>query len=137
MRRVLAYAWSTGFHNERKAMRIAVSCDGLDVARRFDFAESLTGYTVENGIVTRCQNMPHPHDAPARLVELFQSLDISILVCGMINVEEARLYCALGVEVVAGAVGPARQAMEAFLTRTMLGLDEMCDEEDEVTCCPI
>ncbi|MDO4501644.1 MAG: NifB/NifX family molybdenum-iron cluster-binding protein [Coriobacteriia bacterium] len=118
-------------------MRIAVSCDGLDVARRFGFAESLTVYTVENGIVTRCQNMPHPHDTPTHLLELFQSLGISMLICGLINVEEARLYCALGVEVIAGAVGPARQAMEAALTRHMLGLDEMCDDDDEVTCCTI
>lgn len=118
-------------------MRIAVSCDGLDVARRFDFAESLTVYTVENGIVTRCQNIPHPHDSLDHLVELFRSLGITTLICGMIRVDDARLFCEVGVEVVAGAVGSAKQAMESSLTRTMLGLDQICDDEDQITCCPI
>lgn len=114
-------------------MRIAVACTGLDVAYRFDYSENFTLYTVTNGIITECQSLPYPSVGQAAIVEFFKSMDVVALICNTINIEDARLYCAADIEVVAAVSGNARTAVEQYLTKTLIGADEMChcDGEEE------
>lgn len=115
-------------------MRIAVASTGLDVAWRFDVADSFTFYTVNLGIISDCQCMPSLDLPLEKLAATLKELDVTALICGAINVDSAEVFCKADIEVVAGAQGAARELVEQYLTRTLIGVDEMC-RDDEESCC--
>ena len=91
-------------------MRIAVASEGLAVSPYFGHCASFTCYRIERGIIVECQNMPNPHQTPARIaVEALQAADI---------------------EVVSNQAGSARDAAEAYLAHTLIGTDEWHNDEE-------
>ncbi len=122
-----------------KYMRIAVACTGLDVAYRFDYSENFTFYTVTNGIIVECQSIPFQTLTASSAVDFFKSMDVVALICNTINIDHARIFCSANIEVVAAVSGNARSAVEKYLTKTLIGADEMChgSEDDEASCCAI
>lgn len=112
-------------------MRIAVASQGLDVAARFEQCESYMCYTVNHGIIAECQNMPNLNMAYQELAQLLCELDVCTLIVGAIPFDTARIFCSSDVEVVAGAEGSARTVVEQYLTKTLIGVDEMCHDEAE------
>ena len=114
-------------------MRIAVASLGLNVAERFERAESYTCYLVERGIITECQNFPNPQVPYSEIAKMLLSIDASVIIVGAIPIDIARVFCQANIEVVAGASGSAREVVEQYLTRTLIGIDEMCrDDEGEL-----
>lgn len=117
-------------------MRVAVACNGLEIAPRYDLCEGLTFYTITRGIITECQNIPNPRIDQAELVDFFLANDISTLICDAIIIDHAKLYCSNNIEVVAGIKGNARSAVEAYLSKQLSGADQVCewdDDEDELS----
>lgn len=109
-------------------MRIVVASSGLDVAERFEYAESYTCYRVERGIIVECQNMPNPQLPYRDLASMLLSIDAGVIIVGAIPVDIARIFCQANIEVVAGAHGSTRTVVEQYLTRTLIGVDEMCHD---------
>ena len=58
------------------------------------------------------------------------SIDATVIIVGAIPVDIARIFCQANIEVVAGAQGSAREVVEQYLTRTLIGVDEMCHDDD-------
>ena len=58
-------------------MRIAVACQGLDVAPRFARSSSFMCYRVDRGMFADCQNMPNLSFPPAQLAPVLKDLDVS------------------------------------------------------------
>lgn len=115
-------------------MRIVVASLGLDVAPRFEFADGYTCYNVERGIIVDCQNMPAPNPPYSEIAKTLSSLEVSTIIVGAIPIDIANVFCHANIEVVAGAKGSAREVVDAYLTRTLTGVDELChwDDEDEL-----
>ncbi len=112
-------------------MRIAVACTGLNVAYRFDYAENFTLYTVTNGIIVECQSIPFQAVDQSHVINFFKSMDVVALICNTINIDHARIFCKADIEVVAAVSGEARSAVEKYLTKTLIGADEMCHGDDD------
>ena len=113
-------------------MRIAIACEGLHVAPRYEYCESYMCYTVDHGIIVDCQNMPSPgvnyHEIAATLYEI----GVRVLIVGSIDASIADMYCQSGIDVIANAKGDARHLAEQYLTDELIGVDELCiDDEDE------
>lgn len=111
-------------------MRIAVASEGLDVAPLFRSTVSFMCYTVKRGIITECQNMPNPKLPIDELVELFEELEIDVVIVGRIEYEFANRLCRAGIEVVAGACGNAADVARGYLTKTLTGVEEVCHISD-------
>ena len=117
-------------------MRIAIACEGLHVAPRYEYCESYMCYTVDHGIIVDCQNMPSPgvnyHEIAATLYEI----GVRVLIVGSIDASIADMYCQSGIDVIANAKGDARRLAEQYLTNELIGVDELCvdDEDDDGTC---
>lgn len=113
-------------------MRIAIACEGLHVAPRYEYCESYMCYTVDHGIIVDCQNMPSPgvnyHEIAATLYEI----GVRVLIVGSIDASIADMYCQSGIDVIANAKGDARRLAEQYLTDELIGVDELCiDDEGE------
>ena len=111
---------------ERVLMRIAVASEGLEVAPRFRQCASYMCYRVDRGIIVECQNLPNPGLAAPKLVALLVEIGVDTLIVGAIDYDVANVFCHAGIEVIAGAHGSAREVVQAYLTRTLTGVDELC-----------
>lgn len=113
-------------------MRIAVACEGLGVAPRYEFCESYMCYTVDHGVIVDGQNMPSPGVDYRQVASILKELDVRVLIVGSIDPAIADLYCNCDIDVIAGAFGNARRVVERYLTDELIGIDELCcDEEDD------
>ena len=111
-------------------MRIAVASEGLEVASCFSQAISCMCYTVDKGIIVGRQNMPNPGLATQKLVTLLSEMHVDVLIAGTIEQSVANMFCHAGIEVIAGAQGSAREVAQAYVTRTLTGVDEVCHLSD-------
>lgn len=107
-------------------MRIAVASEGLEVSPYFGQCSSYMCYTIQRGIIVECQNMPNPGLPLNKLVSLLHDFDVRTLIVGCIDYDTAHVLCREDIEVVAGASGSARDVVQAYLTRTLTGVDDLC-----------
>ena len=53
-------------------------------------------------------------------------MGVDTLIVGAIDYDVANVFCHAGIEVIAGAHGSTREVVQAYLTRTLTGVDELC-----------
>lgn len=112
-------------------MKIAVACTGLNVAADAARCESFMCYTVEKGIIKECRNLPNMGITSAEAVNLIKSIGFDSIITGGIDMDTANELCRSSIEVVAGVEGTAREVVEAYLNRTLMGAVELCNAHDE------
>lgn len=111
-------------------MRIAVASEGLAVSPYFGHCASFTCYRIERGIIVECQNMPNPHQTPARIAAVLRELDVTAVITGIIERDAVEALQAADIEVVSNQAGSARDAAEAYLAHTLIGTDEWHNNEE-------
>lgn len=111
-------------------MRIAVTSDDLNVSTSLGRCASYMCYTVDCGVITQCQNFPNPNLPPAPTAHLLQNLGVDLVISNTIesNIEKALVDG--GLEVIKGATGTARGAVENYLSELLSGSDEFQSEEE-------
>lgn len=111
-------------------MRIAVTSDELNVSTSLGRCASYTCYTVDRGIITQCQNFPNPNLPPTPTAHLLQNLGVDLVISNTIesNIEKALIDG--GLEVIKGATGTARDAVNTYLSNFLSGKDEFDNEEN-------
>ncbi|MBQ3106101.1 MAG: hypothetical protein IJC51_01305 [Eggerthellaceae bacterium] len=107
-------------------MKIAVACEGLRTSPHAAHCDSFMCYTVTRGIIADCQNLPNPNVAGDELAQLLKELGMDVLITAGIDMDTANALCYAGVEVVAGPEGTAREVVDAYLSRTLIGVDSLC-----------
>lgn len=112
-------------------MKVAVACDGMNVAPYFAQCTSFMCYDIQRGIVVNSQNMPLNDQPAINSLDLLKAMGIDTLIVGRIEYEFASKLCHSDIEVVAGAEGSAVDVMHAYLTKTLSGVSEPCSIEDE------
>ena len=111
-------------------MRIAIACEGLRVAPRYEYCESYMCYTVDHGIIVDGQNMPSPGVNYREIAETLYDLGVRVLIVGAIDASIAELFCAKDIDVIANAKGEARRVVDQYLTDELIGVDELCNDDD-------
>ncbi len=111
-------------------MRIAVASDDLNVSANVGRCTSYMCYTVDRGVITQCQNFPNPCLPPASTATLLHNLGVDLLLSTSLEEPVHRALQEGGVEVVTGATGTARSAVESYLVRWLLDRDAL-DSEGE------
>ena len=102
-------------------MKIAVACNGMDLSPHAARCDSLMCYTVDRGIITDCRNLPIMREGGFEAAELIRSVGFDTLITSGIDMDMAGDLCDAGVEVVAGAEGTPREALDAYLANTLMG----------------
>ena len=107
-------------------MRIAVACQGLTVAPYFVQSTGYMCYNVDRGIISDSRNMPAFDQGADKFVELLKSLEIDVLIVGLIEQTMASILCRSGIEVVAGAKGDALDVAKSYVSNTLTGVRSVC-----------
>lgn len=103
-------------------MKVAIACNGDSVASQTAQCEGLMCYTIERGIITDARNLPNINPTETDLLSVIQRIGFDTLITGAIDERVAHQLCDAGIEVVAGAAGSTREAVDAYLAHTLMGL---------------
>ena len=96
-------------------MRVAVACDGLAIAPHFVQSTSYMCYTVANGIVVDCHNIPTPDQPLEMLPDFFAAIEADVLMTGIIDDAAAAVLRSRGMKVVPNMSGDPLTSVRRYL----------------------
>lgn len=128
-------------------MRIAVACDGLNVAPLTSRCESFTCYTVDHGIITSCCNVPNMGVTVQESIDILKQIDVDVLIAQSFGAELDQALDAANIDrSVTGELSP-QEAAASYLHATLMGeaglagacisaepLDELDDAFARIEC---
>ena len=101
-------------------MKIAVACDGLDIAVTAATCSSFACYTAQSGVVTGCSNVPNMGITPRERVDALIARQFSPE--GLAALDEA------GIEAVLSNAASPREAADLYLYRTLMGEEGLSEK---------
>ena len=96
-------------------MKIAVSCNGSQIWPHFGHCENFMVYEAEEGKIESEQSVPNPGHRPGFLPNFLADMGVEVMIAGGMGGGAVDIFNERGVEVVLGAQGDAKPAVEAYL----------------------
>ena len=96
-------------------MRIAVACDGLNVAAQASGCASFTCYAVNHGIISGCCNVPNMGITIFESVETLCQIDTDVLIAGSFDEDIRAALAAAGIEPAVTVLAAPKEAADAYL----------------------
>ena len=107
-------------------MKIAVSCNGSQIWPHFGHCENFMVYETENGKILSEQSVPNPGHRPGFL---------KVILAGGMGGGAVDIFNERDVEVVLGAQGDAKAAVEAYLRGELESTGSVCHEHEHADAC--
>lgn len=79
-------------------MKIAVACDGLDIAAAAATCSSFACYTTQSGVVTGCSNVPNMGLTPRERASILQQMGVDALIARQFTPEGLAALDEAGIE---------------------------------------
>ena len=111
-------------------MIIAVSSSGKKICEHFGHCENFNLFEVKDGVITSEQSVPNPGHKPGFLPNFLADMGVTVVVAGGMGGGAVTIFEERGVEVVAGASGYARDAVERFLKGELKSTGAVCHEHE-------
>lgn len=107
--------------------KIAVASEGAVVTGHFGNCRNFLIFTCgENGIES-VEDVANPGHKPGFLPNFLADQDVSVVICGGMGVHASEIFNSRGVEVILGASGDSRAAVEAYLKGTLQSVGIPCE----------
>ncbi len=104
-------------------MKIAVACQGLDVAEHLPSATNFTCYFTESFKIVSVQNLPIINSSVDEWAEALANIGIDILLVNKADDFTLQLFTSRGIEVFSSFTGTAKEAVQSFLSQRSHELD--------------
>ena len=112
-------------------MKIAVSCNGSNIWAHFGHCENFMMFDVEGGKIVSSESVPNPGHKPGFLPNFLADRGANVIISGGMGGGAVDIFNERGVEVVVGASGDAKAAVEAYLRGELISTGEVCHHEHE------
>jgi predicted Fe-Mo cluster-binding NifX family protein len=109
-------------------MRIAVACQEKEVANHFGHCLNFTIFEVENGKIINEKIIANPGHKPGFLPNFVADRGAKVLICGGIGGSAIEILNERNIEVIAGASGDAKKAVEQYLNGELKTTGSVCHE---------
>ena len=116
-------------------MKIAVASEGTQVGGHFGHCETFLFFDAENGVITAESSVPNPGHRPGFLPNFLADRGVQVILAGGMGGGAVEIFNERGVEVVVGAQGDARAAVEAYLRGELHSTGEVCHEHQHAGEC--
>lgn len=107
-------------------MIIAVACEGASVTEHFGHCESFMLFDTEGGAIKSAVSLPNPGHRPGFLPKFLKAQGAEVILSGGMGGGAIDIFNELGVQVVTGASGEARQAVESYLRGKLVSSGTVC-----------
>lgn len=112
-------------------MRIAVACKGLAVAPQASLCSNFTCYSVTNGVISGCCNVPNMGTTVAECVDTLRAMGINVLIAGTLSPELGTALAAAGIEYLCAVSDVPFEAAQSYLQMTLLGDESLANAARE------
>lgn len=109
-------------------MKIAVAGEGRDVTEHFGHCDLFLVYDVENGGIVKEQSVPNPGHRPGFLPNFLADMGVSVIISGGMGGGAVDIFNERNVEVVTGASGDAKTAVQNYLKGELKSTGSVCHE---------
>ena len=115
-------------------MKIAVAAMGHTVAQHFGHCETFILYDTENGKIVREDPIPNPGHKPGFLPNFLGDRGVEVIIAGGMGGGAVEIFNERNIEVILGAEGDARKAVEMYAKGELKSTGSIChshEHEDE------
>lgn len=109
-------------------MKIAVACDGLNIAAKAATCTSFACYTIEAGVVTGCSNVPNMALTASERAAIMQQMGVSTLLAHTFSEEGLAALADASIDAIATEMASPREAVDAYLHVTLMGDDGLTEQ---------
>lgn len=117
-------------------MRIAVACDGLAIAPQAAACTSFACYTVDNGVITGCSNVPNMGLTAQESLDILRQMGINVLIARAFTAEARSALSESSIDQIISEAPTPREAADAYVHATLMGdegLTEQSLKEDSLS----
>jgi predicted Fe-Mo cluster-binding NifX family protein len=111
-------------------MKIAVPSSGRMICEHFGHCENFNLFEAQDGRIVSEESVPNPGHKPGFLPNFLADMGVTVVVAGGMGGGAVTIFEERGVEVVAGASGDARDAVEQFLRGELKSTGAVCHEHE-------
>lgn len=111
-------------------MKIAVSCKGTQIWAHFGHCENFMVYDAADGTITTETAVPNPGHKPGFLPNFLADMGVQVIISGGMGGGAVDIFNERGVEVVLGAQGEAKVAVESYLKGELASTGSICHGHD-------
>ncbi|HHX29686.1 MAG TPA: P-loop NTPase [Clostridiaceae bacterium] len=120
---------------EKTMVRIAVASEGDKITGHFGHCRNFNLFDTEGGKIVKFESVDNPGHKPGFLPKFLHEQGVNIIISGGIGGAAVDLFCENGIDVISGAQGDARAAVEAYLAGTLVSSGSVCrDHQHEGEC---
>lgn len=116
-------------------MKIAVAAMGKTVAGHFGHCENFIFFETKDNKVIGENSVPNPGHRPGFLPNFLADHGAEVIIAGGMGGGAVDIFNERNVEVVVGAQGDARAAVEAYLKGELITTGEVCHEHEHANEC--
>jgi len=116
-------------------MKIATACMGAQISQHFGHCENFRIYEADGGKVLSEENVPNPGHRPGFLPNFLGDKGVEVVIVGGIGGGAIEIFNERGIDVITGAQGDARAAVDAYLAGTLVSTNSECHEHAHADNC--
>lgn len=116
-------------------MKIAVAAMGNTVARHFGHCENFIFFDTADGKINAENSVPNPGHRPGFLPNFLADNGAEVVIAGGMGGGAVDIFNERNVEVIVGATGDARTAVEAYLKGELKSTGSVCHEHEHADEC--
>ena len=116
-------------------MKIAVASDGTLVTGHFGHCENFHVYHTENEKVVSSETIANPGHKPGFLPNFLNDMGVNVIISGGMGGGAVEIFNEKGIEVVVGATGEAKDAVEMYLKGLLKSTGSVCHEHHHESEC--
>ena len=116
-------------------MKIAVAAMGTTVAGHFGHCENFIFFDTQDGKILSEQSVPNPGHRPGFLPNFLADHGAQVVIAGGMGGGAVDIFSGRGVQVIVGAQGDARAAVQAFLAGELVSTGSVCHEHQHAGEC--
>ena len=109
-------------------MRIAIASEGKDVTEHFGHCVTFLIYDVENDKIVKEESLPNPGHKPGFLPNYLADRGVNVIISGGMGGGAVDIFNERNVEVIVGASGDAKIAVEKYLNGELKTTGSICHE---------
>lgn len=116
-------------------MIIAVASEGTNVTQHFGHCPIFLLFTTENGKITKQESLQSPGHKPGVLPNFLADKGAKVIISGGMGGGAVDIFNERDVEVIVGASGEAKPAVEAYLRGELKTTGSVCHEHEHADEC--
>ncbi len=116
-------------------MKVAVASDGKNVTEHFGYCNGFLIYNVQNNKIIEENSLPNPGHKPGFLPNFLADHGVNVIISGGMGGGAVEIFNDRNVEVIVGATGSAKEAVEKYLKGELKTTGSVCHEHSHHNEC--